>query len=114
MGTLKLCENCSFNIMPLNFVMIVPPTAYTVDDPPSKDFNGRLLWCFRCRIHNEILYKGLAYLREGSDVRIIHRDIKSSNIHLEENLTQKIAYFRLVWCFAADMTHLSIGVAGTL
>ncbi|KAK3183604.1 hypothetical protein Dsin_030890 [Dipteronia sinensis] len=58
--------------------------------------------------------EGLAYLHEGSDIRIIHRDIKSSNILLEEDLTPKIADFGLVRCFAADMTHLSTGIAGTL
>ncbi|RZC79652.1 hypothetical protein C5167_042225 [Papaver somniferum] len=58
--------------------------------------------------------EGLAYLHGGTQTRIIHRDIKCSNILLDENLTAKIADFGLARCFAADKTHLSTGIAGTL
>ncbi|XP_068636695.1 cysteine-rich receptor-like protein kinase 42 isoform X2 [Aristolochia californica] len=58
--------------------------------------------------------EGLAFLHSGANQRIIHRDIKSSNILLDENLNPKIADFGLVRGFSADKTHLSTGIAGTL
>ncbi|KVH92835.1 Concanavalin A-like lectin/glucanase, subgroup [Cynara cardunculus var. scolymus] len=58
--------------------------------------------------------EGLAYLHGGCHVRIIHRDIKSSNILLDEDFSPKIADFGLVRTFGADRSHLTTGIAGTL
>lgn len=59
--------------------------------------------------------EGLAHLHGGeSQIRIIHRDIKCSNVLLDENLNPKISDFGLVRCLAPDKSHLSTGVAGTL
>ncbi|XP_039162019.1 cysteine-rich receptor-like protein kinase 1 isoform X1 [Eucalyptus grandis] len=57
--------------------------------------------------------EGLAYLHGGCGVKIIHRDIKTSNILLDENLTAKISDFGLARCIALDKSHLSTGIAGT-
>ncbi|KAG5125182.1 hypothetical protein AAZX31_11G214700 [Glycine max] len=58
--------------------------------------------------------RGLAYLHEEFHVSIIHRDIKSGNILLDEELQPKIADFGLVKLLPGDQSHLSTRFAGTL
>jgi serine/threonine protein kinase len=58
--------------------------------------------------------RGLAYLHEESENRIIHRDIKASNILLDNKYRPKIADFGLAKLFAEDESHISTRVAGTL
>ncbi|KAF0892146.1 hypothetical protein E2562_013509 [Oryza meyeriana var. granulata] len=59
--------------------------------------------------------KGLAYLHELADPPIIHRDIKSTNILLDENLIAKVADFGLSKLVAnTKRGHVSIQVKGTL
>ncbi|CAN6453207.1 unnamed protein product [Victoria cruziana] len=73
----------------------------------------KLGWHKRLEIIQGIA-EGLSYLHEESDVRIIHRDIKASNVLLDEKFNPKITDFGLARFFAEDQTHLSTGIAGTL
>ncbi|XP_024019154.1 probable LRR receptor-like serine/threonine-protein kinase At1g56140 [Morus notabilis] len=58
--------------------------------------------------------RGLAYLHEESRLRIVHRDVKSSNILLDSNLVPKISDFGLAKLYDDKMTHISTRVAGTI
>ncbi|KAL3725494.1 hypothetical protein ACJRO7_030511 [Eucalyptus globulus] len=58
--------------------------------------------------------RGLAYLHYGAQPGIIHRDIKASNILLDEKFEAKVADFGLAKFTEEGMTHMSTRVAGTM
>ena len=58
--------------------------------------------------------RGIAYLHEESSVRIVHRDIKASNVLLDADLNPKISDFGLAKLYDDKKTHVSTKVAGTL
>ncbi|KAK2632870.1 hypothetical protein EUGRSUZ_L00963, partial [Eucalyptus grandis] len=71
-----------------------------------NDASPILTWEERLHIFIGIA-EGLAYLHGGCGVKIIHRDIKTSNILLDENLTAKILDFGLARCIALDTGYMA-------
>uniref|UniRef100_A0A0D9WEG9 non-specific serine/threonine protein kinase n=1 Tax=Leersia perrieri TaxID=77586 RepID=A0A0D9WEG9_9ORYZ len=70
-------------------------------------------WAMRFEIILGIA-RGLTYLHEESSVRIVHRDIKASNVLLDSDFTPKISDFGLAKLYDEKKTHVSTRIAGTL
>nr|XP_043632819.1 cysteine-rich receptor-like protein kinase 2 isoform X2 [Erigeron canadensis] len=74
---------------------------------------GTLNWKQRSDIISGIA-RGLAHLHGELHFKIIHRDIKSSNILLDNDFQPKIADFGLARFYPDDQTHVSTRFAGTM
>lgn len=58
--------------------------------------------------------QGLAYLHHDCNPRIIHRDVKSSNILLDENFEAHLSDFGIAKSIPTAKTHASTYVLGTI
>ncbi|OMO86377.1 reverse transcriptase [Corchorus capsularis] len=58
--------------------------------------------------------KGLAFLHEESSLKIVHRDIKTTNVLLDKDLNAKISDFGLAKFDEEENTHISTRIAGTI
>ncbi|KAG0486179.1 hypothetical protein HPP92_008274 [Vanilla planifolia] len=73
-----------------------------------------LSWVMRLKIALDAA-RGLTYLHEGMDFQIIFRDLKTSNILLDENWNAKLSDFGLARQGPSEgSTHVSTLVVGTI
>ncbi|XP_022940758.1 probable LRR receptor-like serine/threonine-protein kinase At1g53430 isoform X2 [Cucurbita moschata] len=72
-----------------------------------------LEWPVRMKICLGIA-KGLAYLHEESSLKVVHRDIKATNVLLDKSLNAKISDFGLAKLHEEENTHISTRIAGTI
>ncbi|KAI3501765.1 hypothetical protein L1887_29773 [Cichorium endivia] len=79
----------------------------------KPDGRSKLDWNTRRKIAQGAI-RGLAYLHQSCDPHILHRDIKSSNILLDEHFEAHLADFGLARLILPYDTHVTTDLVGTL
>lgn len=74
--------------------------------------HGYLTWEARMKVLLGTA-KALSYLHESIEPKVVHRDIKSSNILIDDDFNAKVSDFGLAKLLGSGMSHITTRVMGT-
>lgn len=104
-----LCISIASKLMHYLVSLLLKYLTYIVD--PIRRY--QLDWTKRVHIIEGIT-QGLLYLQEYSNFTIIHRDLKASNILLDNDMNPKISDFGMAKLFRKDELEANTGrIVGT-
>ncbi|XP_020222346.1 BRASSINOSTEROID INSENSITIVE 1-associated receptor kinase 1 isoform X2 [Cajanus cajan] len=112
----NLLRLLGFCMTPTERLLVYP---YMVNGSVASSLRDRrksqlpLEWGMRKRIALGAA-RGLAYLHDGCDPKIIHRDVKATNILLDKYFEAVIGDFGLAKCMNYKDTHVTCSVRGTI
>ncbi|XP_047939147.1 wall-associated receptor kinase 2-like [Salvia hispanica] len=110
-NVVRLLGCCLETEVPLLVYEFMPNgNLYDLIHDPNNEFP--FPWNMRLKIAADIA-GALAYLHSASSVSIYHRDIKSSNLLLDEKYVVKVSDFGTSKPISANQTHLTTLVKGT-
>lgn len=83
----------------------------------ESTFNFQFQYCFfvcHCSAFDKIVYLcRLTYLHEGLEPKVVHRDVKSSNILLDKQWNPKVSDFGLAKLLESENSYITTRVMGT-
>lgn len=99
--------------MQLLLVYEFMPNGSLADHLSARSPRPALSWPMRLRVALDTA-RGLRYLHEESEFKIIFRDLKPSNILLDQNWNAKLSDFGLARLGPQEGSHVSTAVVGTI